>query len=180
MKGRSILTKRIIILSIIFAIIFGLQYFISKKSSPSTDSLNHFSDNVYFPDLPLTPLNSQPFYLSERTGVLYFINFWATWCGPCQYELPDLNALHLKYAGKGIVFLGVAFDDTDHVVNQFIKAKNIAFPIVMVSKEMPDYVFNLPGFPTTFTLDSSLRIIDVALGYQEKEYFEKMIKRAIK
>tara|TARA_B100001113_G_scaffold350098_1_gene346631 strand:- start:236 stop:760 length:525 start_codon:yes stop_codon:yes gene_type:complete len=170
---------KILILIIITSSVFGLQYYLNQQKISTTQTSSNAAYNETFPNIELLPLNSSPFQLNDKEGVLYLINLWATWCGPCQYEIPHLNELYNEYHHEGIVIVGIALDDSDIPVKAFIKKQNIDYPIIMFNKKLPSYLKNIPGVPTTLTLDASLRIIDVVIGYQQKKYFEKMIKRAI-
>ena len=169
--------KKILILLLIFGFILGLQYYLNKTSTLTTQLPSGTSFNQVFPDIELVPINTPPFKLSDKKGVLYLINLWATWCGPCQYEIPHLNEIDREYHDKGVVVIGISLDDSDIPVKTFIKQHNISFPISMFNHNFPDFLRQLPGVPATLTLDSSLTIIDVVIGYQHKNYFEIYVAR---
>tara|TARA_B100000586_G_scaffold174121_1_gene127194 strand:- start:4221 stop:4751 length:531 start_codon:yes stop_codon:yes gene_type:complete len=170
--------KRIIILIIVVTTIFSLQYYVNRTNEPS--KLDNVSYSQSIPNLSIVPLNEAPFSLSDKKGTLYILNFWATWCPPCIIEIPHLIALNHRYQDQGIVFIGISLDESDIAVNHFIKKHGITYPITMFQSDFPDFFKKLGGIPTTLTLDSALNIIDIAIGYREPSYFEKMIKRAIK
>ena len=77
------------------------------------------------------------------------------------------------------MIIGISLDDTDIPVTQFITKHKINYPISMFNATFPDFLRQLPGIPATLTLDKSFNIIDIAIGYRNQNYFEKMIKRAI-
>jgi len=57
-------------------------------------------------------LDGKPFDLASKKGNVVFVNVWATWCGPCRMEIPELQKLHDKFAPRGFEVVGVSVDDT--------------------------------------------------------------------
>ena len=88
-------------------------------------------------------------------GKVVIINFWATWCGPCKKELPELSKLYKKYKDQGVVMLGVLTSDTpdeDTLLN-FQSDYEMEFPVVRQNSDIL-LSYNYPGaLPTTFVFD---------------------------
>ena len=77
------------------------------------------------PEFSLRDLSGAAHTLAENRGKVVLVNFWATWCGPCQVEMPHLQAMHTDLGPKGLVVVGISADDakTASMVKQVVRAK---------------------------------------------------------
>jgi thiol-disulfide isomerase/thioredoxin len=106
------------------------------------------------PDVNYTDTAGVAYSHDSLAGKVVLVNFWATWCHPCQKEIPDLSKAYDKYKAKGVVFLGVMTDTPDsQALLNFQSDYEMSYPIVrsnsdlMVSYNYPD------ALPTTFVFD---------------------------
>lgn len=85
------------------------------------------------PDFTLRNLENQEVSLSDLRGKVVLINFWATWCGPCQVEMPHLQRMHDELGGQGLTILAVSVDEarTSSRVKPHIKSKGFTFPVLL-------------------------------------------------
>lgn len=107
-------------------------------------------------------------------GKPVLLNFWATWCGPCIKEMPDLVALSEEYAAKGALVIGISVDrDSDvlTLVSDFVKEKKVRYPIVIDNGDLETAFGGLRGIPTTFYIDKNGNIVKKLVGLQSKERF---------
>ncbi len=83
-------------------------------------------------DFSLRDINGQSHTLSQYRGKVVLVNFGATWCGPCQVEMPHLQALHTELGAKGLVILGISADDAklDAAVKPLVKSKGLTYTIL--------------------------------------------------
>lgn len=86
------------------------------------------------------------------------MDFWATWCGPCLEELPTFNALHARYAGRGVKVVGIAVQSgwTEDIKPYRDKHK-IAYATLIGDDEVVEK-YGVLGFPTTYILDKDFKI----------------------
>lgn len=113
--------------------------------------------------------------LSEFRGDWVVLNYWATWCGPCRKEIPDLSDLY--DARDDIVVLGLAFEDTDiENFDKFLEELQPSYPVVLVDVYAPPEPFGAPRvLPTTIILNPEGFPVKTFLGPVTKEDIESFI-----
>jgi len=117
------------------------------------------------PDFALNDINGEKVTLSEYKGKVIILNFWATFCGPCKEEMPSLNNLFLFFKKDGLIVLAISTDNSEKPVQSFIKAKAIAFP-VLIDKDSQVFsdMYRVLRIPTTFIIDRDGIIREKILG----------------
>ncbi|MFA5831838.1 MAG: TlpA disulfide reductase family protein [Bacteroidota bacterium] len=118
-------------------------------------------------------------FVEYSKGKAVLVNFWATWCGPCVRETPDLVELSKEYASQGIAFIGISADrgdDAMDLVSEFVKKYQVTYPIVIDNGNLEEAFGGLRGYPTTFYIDRSGKIVKKMIGMQSKEKFAQELK----
>lgn len=122
------------------AVAVNIYYKSQLQQQPSTAGTGAASDNSMQtalvgqrrPDFTLPDDIGLPHELSEWDGKIIVLNFWATWCRPCQHEIPMLSQLHDRFQGRGVTVLGVAIDDRQ-AVRTFLErtAIKLSYPLLV-------------------------------------------------
>ncbi|ANB61065.1 TlpA family protein disulfide reductase [Anoxybacteroides amylolyticum] len=117
------------------------------------------------PDFVLKTLDNKTVRLSELRGKTVILNFWATWCPPCQQEMPDLEKFYNDYKSS-VEFLSVNLtsQDSREKVASFIEQYGIIFPVVLDTKGKILKLYNIQMIPTTYILDKNGVIRKKVLG----------------
>jgi len=118
------------------------------------------------PALNLTDLEGKALR-SSLEGNVVLVDFWATWCAPCLKSMPELQALHDRYSGRGFVVVGISIDEktsaTDQVdvrVKKFISKKKITYPIAIDSQTPSVWEqYRVKAVPAAFLLDRRGQIV---------------------
>jgi thiol-disulfide isomerase/thioredoxin len=105
--------------------------------------------------------------LKAALGRVTVLNFWATWCGPCRTELPELQELYNELAGKGVVVLAINVDSPRQHVAPFLKRNNLSLPVFFLEPET-EASLGLRSLPTTVLLDADGKVVNVWGGYSEE------------
>jgi len=127
------------------------------------------------PDWELKNLEGKIVKLSDFSGKVVILDFWATWCIPCRVEIPHFVELQNQYGPKGLVVIGVSLDEQGpEGVGKFVKQLAVNYPVVMGNEKIAD-AYGIEGFPTTFVIDRHGRIVSRYIGYNDKAVFEKEI-----
>ena len=116
--------------------------------------------------------------LYDLKGKVVLLNFWATWCGPCRIEIPDLNELYKKYYDEGLEVLGISISDQKTQLNKFKKAYNVEYPLLWGPQNVMQNILLQYGgvysVPMSFLISSKSEIIRVYPGAILKQYDQNM------
>jgi tetratricopeptide (TPR) repeat protein len=110
-------------------------------------------------DFKLASLRGDSVQLSKFRGKVVMIDFWATWCGPCVSELPNLVKLYSKYSrNPNVVFLSIDANEPSSVIKPFMEKNNYAFTVLLGNLTDVVKSYGVEGIPTKFLIDRSGRI----------------------
>jgi peroxiredoxin len=116
------------------------------------------------PDFRLPNIEGQAISLSDFQGKPVFLNFWATWCGPCRYEMPLIQAMFKESSDTGLVILAVDVGEDPSRVKDYLQSGNFSFPVLLDTNQNVALEYNVRGLPTTFLIDKDGIIQEVKVG----------------
>ncbi|MEW6374685.1 MAG: TlpA disulfide reductase family protein [Thermodesulfobacteriota bacterium] len=127
--------------------------------------ISPIKDNKKAPNFCLENLSGKKVELKQFKGKVIFLNFWATWCGPCKEEMPSMEALYQKFKEKGFVFLTISVDYAGlKPVKEFIEKNRYTFPVLLDPKYEALDLYEVKGIPTTILIDKKGILIGKAIG----------------
>ncbi len=154
------------------SIVFALGFCLTAPAAPKTSEAPKAA-----PGFTLKDLEGKPIKLSDFSGKVVLLNFWATWCPPCREEIPALVALQKQYAAQGLVVLGISMDEGGPArVASFIKKTAINYPVVLGDEKTSTAYGGIQVLPTTFVIDRKGQIVDGFVGGSDRAGFEDKIK----
>jgi peroxiredoxin len=134
------------------------------------------------PDFTLHAMDGPNLRLKEQRGRVVMVNFWATWCGPCRQEMPQLNRLFEKYRASGFVLLGVNVDDDSSKAREVASKLGVTFPVLLDTDKTVSKLYDLSTMPSTVIIDRDGKVRYVHRGYLTgyEDNYEKQIRELLK
>ena len=138
------------------------------------------------PDFTLTDQFGETHTLSDYRGQTVFLNFWATWCGPCKMEMPDIQALYENWdenAGD-LVVLGVAGpnigrEGSAEDIAAFLEENGYTYPVVMDDTGTLFYQYGISAYPTTFMIDPEGNVFGYVQGAVSREIMDDIVEQTM-
>ena len=130
------------------------------------------------PTLRIATLDGKTFDLAEQRGKWVIVNFWATWCGPCLKEMPELSALDAMR--EHIVVIGLAYEDnTVEAMQAFMQEHPVVYPIALIDVYDPPKDFETPrGLPMTYIITPEGKVAKKYTGPVTARMIEEDIAKA--
>lgn len=120
------------------------------------------------PDVAMPTLSGGRLAMKDLRGKLVLVNFWATWCVPCQWEMPLMDTLYQAYKDRGFVILAISLDQGDpERVRAFVKDKKLTYPVTLDPGHEVARKFGITGLPATLLVGPDGFITGVTYGPKE-------------
>lgn len=161
------------------------------ESAADSDSESEYPV-VAAPDFTLVDQYGNEHTLSDYKGKTVFLNFWATWCGPCKQEMPDIQQLYLDHGENtgDVIILGVAAPKSDdNPFNQetldaegiadFLEEGGYTYPVVMDTTGQLLMNYGISAYPTTFMIDSDGNLFGYLQGTMTREIMDSIIDQTV-
>jgi peroxiredoxin len=136
------------------------------------------------PDFRLKNLDGNTVRLYDLKGKVVLLNFWATWCPSCRFEMPAMEALHKELSSQGMVVLAVALRESAEDVRAFYKEHSLSVPALLDHNAEAFELYDTWSLPTTFLIDKRGYLVGKAVGYREwnsdqtKAFFTLLLKES--
>ncbi|MDF1567008.1 MAG: TlpA disulfide reductase family protein [Spirochaetaceae bacterium] len=119
------------------------------------------------PDFTLKTLGGEERSLSSYQGSVVFLNFWATWCGPCRVEMPSMDRLYQGIDDDRFEIVAVDLQEDRKTVEEFAEELGFTFPILLDEKGIAGSMYGISGIPTTFLIDKNGGLVARLVGSRE-------------
>jgi thiol-disulfide isomerase/thioredoxin len=129
-------------------------------------------------DFQLQSIDGNQVALTDFRGKPVLLNFWATWCGPCDFEMPLLQGIHeeTKWQQEELVILAINLQESANEVQYYLAAKGYSFTVLLDTSGAVGNKYNIRGIPTTFFIDKDGIIKDMVVGaFQKKAQIEQKL-----
>jgi len=154
-------TRTIIRVSLLFFMVLVVAYTLYQ---------NFFTEKIRIqageqaPDFVLEDMKGNNVQLSELKGKGVFLNFWGTWCKPCEKEMPYMERQYSHYKNLGVEILAVNIGESDIAIESFVKKHGLTFPILKDKDRSVTEAYDITPIPTTFLIDKNGKVVKVITG----------------
>jgi thiol-disulfide isomerase/thioredoxin len=148
----------------------------TEKDAPTKIITN--ADKTVALNFKLKDLNGKEVSLSDFKGKKVLLNFWASWCGPCISEMPDIQKLYNETKDSDLVILAVNLGEDKDTVKSFIDINKYNFTVLLDLDQNTSRQYNITAIPTSFFIDKEGNIVSTVKGAmtfeQMKNYINKL------
>lgn len=134
------------------------------------------------PEYSALGLDGSKFDLASKRDKVILLNLWATWCGPCRYEIPELQGIHDRFAPKGFEVIGVSVDESGiESVKQFVDENKMRYPVVLDAEGKLANILQTSVLPTSILVDRQGKVVWKKFGaiLANDQELEKAIESAL-
>ena len=159
-----------------------------EETQESEDEAEQQKTPAPLADLELTDQFGNTHTLSDYKGKVMFLNFWATWCGPCRNEMPDIQKLYDEYSAQGedaeVVILGIAGpgigqEESAEEIADFMTENGYTYPVLMDTSGEMFTQYGISAFPTTFMIDKDGNVYGYVPGQMTEDIMRSIIDQTL-
>ena len=170
---KNIKARRVLVNVLLVLMLFVVITVFTDCSGESTSDLSIGSKA---PDFELYDLDGDVHKLSEYKGSPVFLNFWATWCGPCRGEMPHLEDVYEEWKDDGLTFFAVNIGESSTDVVSFLDYFGFTMPVLLDSAKTVSRRYGVSGIPTTYFIDEDGIIQNKVVGaFPDRESVESYV-----
>ena len=132
--------------------------------------------NRLAPEFIRTDLNGRPVDLKALRGKVVLLNFWASWCGPCQVELPKFQSWQSQYGAAGLQVLTISMDDSAAPARASVRKLHLDLPVLMGDERLGREYGGILGLPVTFLINRDGTVADRVEGGADLVSMERRVR----
>ncbi|MGP8253455.1 MAG: TlpA family protein disulfide reductase [Terracidiphilus sp.] len=117
--------------------------------------------------------------LDSLRGKVVLLNFWATWCAPCQTEMPVFAAWQREYGPQGFQVIGISMDDDQDTARKLVEKLRISYPVAMGDAKLGEQYGEVLGLPKTFLIGRDGKVLAEFQGETDLKAMEAKLKAAL-
>ncbi|SES02123.1 thiol-disulfide oxidoreductase ResA [Psychrobacillus sp. OK032] len=162
-KKKRFYIRTVILSLLVVAIVFTIYSNLTKEKT----AVLQVGDNA--PDFSLIDMNGEKHQLSDYKGQGVFLNFWGTWCKPCEREFPLMDKHYQDYKDQGVQILAVNIGESNFSVQKYVDRKSLTFPVLIDHNKSVMETYNINPLPTTMLVNPEGKIEKIITGEMSDE-----------
>ncbi|MFJ5769450.1 thiol-disulfide oxidoreductase ResA [Psychrobacillus sp. NPDC093180] len=162
-KKKRFYIRTSILTLLVVAIVFTIYSNLTKEKT----AILQVGDNA--PDFALIDMNGEKHQLSDYKGQGVFLNFWGTWCKPCEREFPLMDKHYQDYKEQGVQILAVNIGESNFAVQKYVDRKGLTFPVLIDNNKSVMETYNINPLPTTMLVNPEGKIEKIITGEMSDE-----------
>ncbi|RSD27297.1 thiol-disulfide oxidoreductase ResA [Mesobacillus subterraneus] len=170
MKKKRLVTRTIILAVLALAVGYTLYANLNKESNKK------IVIGKPAPDFVLVDMEGNKHRLSDYKGQGVFINFWATWCKPCEREMPYIENQYQQFKDQGVQVLAIDSSESELVVNKFVARHGLNFP-VMIDRGEVQAAYGINPLPITFLVDKEGIVVKSHTGELDEDTVREFMEQ---
>ncbi|CAM3878593.1 thiol-disulfide oxidoreductase ResA [Mesobacillus zeae] len=170
MKKKRLVVRTIILLVLAAAVGYTLYANLTK------DEVNKVEIGKQAPNFVLVDMEGKKHKLSDYKGQGVFLNFWATWCGPCEREMPYIDNQYKQYKDQGVKVLTVDVGESKIAVDKFIERHHLTFPVMIDKDGQVQTAYGINPLPYTFLIDKDGKVVRSYKGELTEETIKSFME----
>ncbi len=171
MKKRRLVMRTVILLVLVSAVAYTLYANFTKSDQQKV------AVGKDAPDFVLTDMQGNKHRLSDYKGQGVFLNFWGTWCKPCETEMPYINNQYHQFNDQGVQVLAVDINESNLAVNQFASRHKLDFPIMIDKDKQVMNAYDIDPLPATFLIDKNGKVVSYYTGQLTEEKVSEFMEK---
>lgn len=171
MKKKRLIIRTVILVVLLAAVGYTLYANLTK------DEVQKVAIGKKAPDFQLVDLNGEIHQLSDYEGQGVFLNFWGTWCKPCEKEMPFMENQYHQFKDKGVQMIAVNVGESEFAVKKFAERLDLSFPIVIDTDGDVQTAYGINPLPITFLIDKEGTVIESYTGSLTEEKIAEFMKK---
>jgi peroxiredoxin len=141
--------------------------------------VEHRQTSSQAPDFTLTDFDGRKMTLSQHRGKVVLLDFWASWCTPCQAEVPQFIEWQKKYGDQGLQIIGISMDDDEGAARKFVERLRPNYPIAMGNAKVGESYGGILGLPANIVISRDGKIMAKHVGVTDLKSLEQEIQQAL-
>lgn len=170
--------RKVVLILVVLAVIAGLYELAQRQSGRTQGGAPGAIGSVAAP-FSLTDIDGKPLALAGYNGKVVLLDFWATWCVPCQSEIPHFIDFQNNYAAQGFQAIGISMDDGPDPVRAFYKQYKMNYPVAMGSTQLAQSYGGILGLPVTFLIDRQGHIAANYRGQTDDKVIQQKLEQLL-